>query len=125
MTSAKTRVLALHGFTGSPESFAELSRESPYLELVCPTLSGHGPNPDVSANTFGGELSRIAAWVYDRELAPLPVLGYSLGARVALGLCIGYPDLFTSAVLIGVNPGISDASELEARERWERELFTL
>jgi 2-succinyl-6-hydroxy-2,4-cyclohexadiene-1-carboxylate synthase len=48
------------------------------------------------------------------------VLGYSLGARVALGLCLEYPELFSRAALIGVNPGITEPSERTERVRWEQ-----
>jgi 2-succinyl-6-hydroxy-2,4-cyclohexadiene-1-carboxylate synthase len=119
------RVLALHGFTGAPESFAGLSTASRRLELLCPALCGHGPSPALDAHDFSGELARLAAWVRARSNEPLPVLGYSLGARVALGLCLTYPELFSRAVLIGVHPGIADDQERSERVRWEESLIRL
>jgi 2-succinyl-6-hydroxy-2,4-cyclohexadiene-1-carboxylate synthase len=55
-------------------------------------------------------------------------VGYSLGARLALGLLVRHPDLFTSATLIGVNPGLVDPDARAARaardEEWARLLET-
>jgi 2-succinyl-6-hydroxy-2,4-cyclohexadiene-1-carboxylate synthase len=50
------------------------------------------------------------------------VLGYSLGARVTLGLLVHHPGLLAAAALIGVNPGLDDVEERAARiaadDRW-------
>lgn len=120
-----TQLLALHGFTGAPASFEGLAERHPGLALLCPALCGHGPAADLSASDFDAELERLATWTRARARGPLPVLGYSLGARVALGLCLAHPELFSKAVLIGVNPGLDEAGERAERARWEAEWIDL
>ncbi len=83
------RVAYLHGFLGSPALWGTHA------------LPGHGGGP-VRAS-WQDNLEAVAAAIDDVDA----VVGYSLGARVATGLVIG--GFVPRAVLISVNPGISDA----------------
>jgi 2-succinyl-6-hydroxy-2,4-cyclohexadiene-1-carboxylate synthase len=116
------RVL-LHGFSGSPRSWdAVRAHFEPTAEAIALPLLGHSPEvlsgPEV---TFEDEVGRIAREI--RRLgSPADLVGYSLGARVALGIMVRHPDIARRAVLVGVNPGLPDeASRTErarADERW-------
>ncbi len=82
------RVAYLHGFLGSPAIWGSHA------------LPGHGGAP-VRA-TWQENLQTVAAAIGDVDA----VVGYSLGARVATGLVVG--GFVPRAILISVNPGISD-----------------
>lgn len=120
--------ILLHGFTGSPRSW-DLVRSDPAMplgEVHTVTLHGHGPDWRAQVSTdFEDELRRIAESL--RALpAPRLVCGYSLGARVSLGLLLHYPELFQAAVLIGVHPGLADeASRAERRATDSKRAETL
>jgi 2-succinyl-6-hydroxy-2,4-cyclohexadiene-1-carboxylate synthase len=77
-------------------------------------LPGHRGGGEV-ADDWAGNLAAIAARIGRREV----VVGYSLGARVALGLvAAGHA---ARAILISVNPGIDDAERAGRRAgdaRW-------
>ena len=45
------------------------------------------------------------------------LVGYSMGARLSIGLAAMYPDRIKSTILIGATAGISDESERAARRR--------
>jgi 2-succinyl-6-hydroxy-2,4-cyclohexadiene-1-carboxylate synthase len=120
-------VVLIHGFTGSPASFAELARRlvarRPGVRLYCPTLLGHagacaGPHPE----RFEQEVDRLASAIDRARFAGSHLCGYSLGARVALGLLARHAYLFSGATLIGVHPGLPRLEERAARvgsdERW-------
>lgn len=100
------RVAFLHGFAGDPAAWdatlAELAVRAPGLEARAVALPGHGGGP-VPA-TWDGSLAAVAGAIGG---AIDLVVGYSLGARVALGLVAG--ELAPRAILVGVNPGIDDA----------------
>ncbi|MEK7703502.1 MAG: alpha/beta fold hydrolase, partial [Myxococcota bacterium] len=49
--------------------------------------------------------------------APVDVVAYSLGARLALGLLAHHAALVRRATLIGVNPGLREPAERSARQR--------
>lgn len=111
-------VVALHGFTGASDSFEKLKLQKRGYQVIAPYLTGHGPSPDLSSRNFEDEVARIAT-LAERFPAPRHLLGYSMGARVALGLGLDYPSLFRSLTLIGVNPGLDDQQAREARRAWE------
>lgn len=108
-------VLALHGFTGTPRAFASLGHS---IDRA-PYLSGHGPDPDLSSASFADEVMRLVRLIRSRFSCPVHLLGYSMGARVALGLLLEAPELVHSATLLGPNPGLKTEEERQERLGWE------
>jgi 2-succinyl-6-hydroxy-2,4-cyclohexadiene-1-carboxylate synthase len=90
------RGVLLHGFAGDPASWQDVAVDAERLAL--PGHLGGGP----LAPDWAGNLAVIAARIGRCDV----VVGYSLGARVALGLVIG--GHVPRGVLISVNPGIAD-----------------
>jgi 2-succinyl-6-hydroxy-2,4-cyclohexadiene-1-carboxylate synthase len=122
----------IHGFTGSPASFDELARRlaarRPGVRLYRPTLVGHAGAPaGHHPERFEQEVDRLASAIDRARFAGSHLCGYSLGARVALGLVARHAYLFSGATLIGVHPGLSSLDERAARvgsdERWCRLLM--
>jgi 2-succinyl-6-hydroxy-2,4-cyclohexadiene-1-carboxylate synthase len=119
----------IHGFTGSPASFDDLARRlaarRPRLRLYRPALLGHGANGangDRVVRCFEQEIDRLAQAIARAGFSGSHLCGYSLGARVALGLVARHSFLFSGATLIGVHPGLSSPAERALRvgsdERW-------
>lgn len=107
--------LFLHGFTGSPASFDPIAaRLASSCRILRPFLSGHGPEGRI-VPTFDAEVDRLAAFVRAEAASDLHVLGYSLGARVALGLALRAPELVRRLTLVGASAGIEDPEERHAR----------
>ena len=113
----------VHGFTGSPRSWDRVraNRSMPAGDCHAVALHGHHSGwREQSSTSFEGEVQRIA-----EQLQQLPgpryLCGYSLGARISLGLLLEYPELFEAAVLIGVHPGVSDPADRAARRRDDAE----
>lgn len=109
-------VIVLHGFTGSGESMAgvagALGIDRPVHRI---DLIGHGRSdaPEDVAHYSMERCSQQIMGVIDALALEDPhLLGYSMGARVALSLCVSHPERFASALLVGVSPGFDD---LEAR----------
>lgn len=129
-----TAVVLIHGFSGSPASWRRIK---PLLDAAshAPAVRGHAACQsgsasacgDTSAPTCGAfevEIDRLAAEIEGRVSPPRCVAGYSLGGRLALGLLVRHPNLFESAALIGVNPGIDGRQARAARRaadgKWAR-----
>lgn len=94
-----TRAL-LHGFCGDPSVWDGFAREGD----IVPALHARTVAP-----TWDQNLDAIA-----RDIAGCDVVvGYSFGARIALGLLVR--GVVPRAVLIGVNPGIADAERAARR----------
>lgn len=106
----------LHGFTGSPESYSRVVRRlGVERRALIPALTGHGGDwRGRAACSFEGEVTRLLDLHSDGE-RPRLLCGYSLGARVALGLLSRAPELFDGALLIGLHPGLASPSAREER----------
>lgn len=114
------RCALLHGFAGDPAAWDEVIDNWAMREAPVPiALPGHGTGPVLP--TWEENLDVVAGAIRGCDV----VVGYSLGARVALGLIAS--GRMAHAVLIGVNPGISDHEREQRREfdqKWIRLLRT-
>lgn len=118
-------LVALHGFLGHPDCFAGFQFDRHFEYVAVPRMLGHGPEPLPPAPDFASEVQRLLA-VAEALPAPRRILGYSQGARVALGLLAVRPELFHSALLVAPQPGYTTSEERLARraveDRWIAEL---
>lgn len=112
-------LLLLHGFTGAPASWDEVLPNPPPREVLVPRISGHAGEP-VAIAGFEDELRRL-----ERLLSGHPIwdlAGYSLGARLVLGLALRHPARCRRLVLISGQPGLQNSDDrarrLDADERW-------
>lgn len=117
--STGSSLVTLHGFAGGPESFDDLCLPEGAERWLRPRLAGHGFEPDRSAADFVAEVDRVAAWISAHTRDPVRLLGYSMGARVGLALCVRHPMLVRDAMLIGVHPGLEDLQARRERQLWE------
>ncbi|MBW1760398.1 MAG: alpha/beta fold hydrolase [Deltaproteobacteria bacterium] len=110
--------LLLHGFTGSPRSWDRVVDAAGLEQTpLMPTLVGHGRDWQVrEVESFESEVTRLVPLASSAG-QPRLLCGYSMGARVALGLLARQPHLFDAALLIGVHPGLTnEAARSERRQ---------
>jgi 2-succinyl-6-hydroxy-2,4-cyclohexadiene-1-carboxylate synthase len=111
-------VLAVHGFTGGGADFAPLAAALPELTWRAPDLPGHAPDP-AAPGAPGDDCGLEATLRYLDDLpdagVPEILLGYSLGARVALRSARARPHRFAALILIGASAGLADPAERAAR----------
>ncbi len=85
-------LLLLHGFTGSRDAWSHLRPLlGPRFQALAPDLPGHGesPPPDTTSTGPSRRCSRCST---PGDSSGWTSRGYSLGARVALGLALRAPD---------------------------------
>lgn len=124
----RTPLVLLHGFTGAPASYDATRRHLQTYDqdsVYVPFLVGHGaaavgqrqaaaPPPfECEVDLLGDQLCNLGVAQDNRAI----LVGYSLGARLALGLLAARPRLFRHGVLIGVNPGLETVATREERRR--------
>lgn len=120
-------IVALHGFTGARDSFSTVFESLPtFVRTLAVRLPGHHADVPVAAG-FVANVDVVAHALSNRLLPTLGVsrchvLGYSLGARIALGLAARYPSVVAQLTLIGVHPGLVSESQrvrrIAADRRW-------
>jgi 2-succinyl-6-hydroxy-2,4-cyclohexadiene-1-carboxylate synthase len=153
-----TTYALLHGFMGSAENWrpvgerlAAAGSEGLHTRAVALDIYGHfdperaaddpatadlaGPRSD-SSSVWKNEVTRLADRLWSLP-SPVHLVGYSLGARLALAVLCDHSELFVRgpvrfATLIGVNPGLPgdpddvvEGSEREARIAADEEWATL
>ncbi len=111
-------LLLLHGFTGSSRSWSEhLPALQADFDALALDLPGHGGRTGaMSVEDTAHAVAKLA------QGGPVHVLGYSLGARIALRLAVAHPQVVDRLVLESPSAGIADAGEREARRRADVQL---
>lgn len=112
-------LVALHGFTLTGEQFASASSLLGHT-VIAPDLPGHGRN--AAASTRLTDVIDLVASVVASVGAPVPVMGYSQGARIALLTALDRPTGMSGLVLVSANAGIDDTHERSARARSDTRL---
>jgi 2-succinyl-6-hydroxy-2,4-cyclohexadiene-1-carboxylate synthase len=116
-------LLLLHGFTQDRSSFAHLrERLTPSADVVVVDLPGHGETPFHQDTTFASTLGELVALLDALGLAEVDVAGYSLGARVALGLAVEAPARLRRMVLESGSPGLRRRRDRGVRRRQDEAL---
>ena len=116
-------LLLLHGFTGSGATW------TPHLPVlgrdrrtITVDLLGHGESDAPPSVRHAVELQAadLAAILHRLDAAPADVIGYSLGARVALRLAIDSPGVVDRLILESPTAGIADSQERATRRDSDR-----
>jgi len=119
-------LMILHGYTGSARSMQRVSQGlADQYETIVPDLPGHGRSVgEAVAAGYGFEqcVRDLVATLESAGHERAHWLGYSMGARLALGCAVRYPNSVASLVLIGARAGIADAGERESRRRADESL---
>jgi len=107
-------LVVLHGFTGCAETMGGVSEALAGGWWVHAfDLVGHGES-DAPESGEWYSMERCVAQVLSAMdslgLGRAHFLGYSMGARVALSLALAAPRRVSSLVLVGVSPGLEDAT---------------
>lgn len=112
-------VAFVHGFTQTRESWRPIAtRFSATKRVMLIDLPGHGSSTDNADDL--PHAGRLLA-----DLCPTDVVvGYSMGARVALHAAIQPGSAFRGLVLIGAHPGIESNAERDARRIRDNDLAT-
>lgn len=115
------RRIWLHGFLGAPADWDEVrARLGPAPGAEClPTLPGHGTRPAPVPERLEGWLEALLEELGGDD--PLELIGYSLGARLALRLALRLPGRVRRLALLGAGVGLSGTQERTRRAHLDDE----
>jgi len=112
-------VVALHGFTHDRTAFRHLEPMlGGSLQVIAVDLPGHGETPLPERAGRDGFMETVDALVRLLDtlgLRQAALLGYSQGARLALGAALHAPDRFARLVLESGSPGLHRRQERAER----------
>ncbi|WP_314063221.1 2-succinyl-6-hydroxy-2,4-cyclohexadiene-1-carboxylate synthase [uncultured Vagococcus sp.] len=108
--SSRPTLLCLHGFTGTSETFRQIAEEIPEYNLLAIDLIGHGQTESL-VHPYRYQLTSLIqdlkGLMDHLNLTSFALLGYSMGARVALSFALTYPESITHLILESGSPGLS------------------
>jgi 2-succinyl-6-hydroxy-2,4-cyclohexadiene-1-carboxylate synthase len=112
-------LVLLHGFTGRGTSWSGLlpSLRRGHRSIVLDLL-GHGRSDapaDPARYAVDCQAADVAAILARLAAIPADVIGYSMGARIALRLAVDHPSAVDRLILESPSPGILDPDERAAR----------
>lgn len=117
--------LFLHGFMGTHRDYLQVAQHLPGT-VISPDLLGHGATQATCEQSFSMAaqvevLHTIVARVV-KTTAPINLVGYSMGARLAIGYAATYPATVARLIVEGGRPGMATADERLARQTHDQEL---
>lgn len=115
--------ILLHGFTGAASSWSAVAERLPG-PVAGLHLPGHHPDAPVPAD-FRAGVAWIIEALADAGVERARLVGYSLGARAALGVSAEHPAWVESVDLIGVRTGLTTEAERALRRRADRRWIEL
>lgn len=111
-------LLLLHGFTGRATAWGSHATALARLfRVITVDLPGHGRTARAGPDRLTVERTAddLAAILQRTDAVPADVLGYSLGARIALRLAVAHPSVVRRVVLESPSAGLPTAAERAAR----------
>jgi len=121
-------LLLLHGFTGSGATWTpHLPALAPQVTAVAVDLIGHGgSDAPVDPLHYRMDAQVRDLWGLADALGfaqtPIGILGYSMGARVALQMTAAAPARVSRLILEGGTPGLADDAARRARRAADERL---
>lgn len=111
--------ILLHGFWGQPKDWNPVITQLPLGERVwAPDLYEPGPlSPDKDLKTW---TDNFLAQVRSEAEGPVQIVGYSMGARLALNAIARSPETFSRALLLSGAPFLPQEAAAE-RAAWEKD----
>ena len=110
----------LHGLFGSPTDFAKVAKEvRSDRKQASMALPGHGGAPALEESpepAFQEVADGLIASLDALEIAQTALIGYSMGARVAMFIACTYPERVSELVVIGGHPGLTNEDERLGRQ---------
>ncbi|KAL6634634.1 hypothetical protein ACP70R_027305 [Stipagrostis hirtigluma subsp. patula] len=118
-------VLLLHGFLGTSEDWLPMMKAlSPSARVIAVDLPGHGDSQMLCRHVANSEQSPITVQAVADLLLKLMchitdgevvVVGYSMGARIALHMALNQIHKIRGAVIISGSPGLRDEASRRHR----------
>jgi pimeloyl-ACP methyl ester carboxylesterase len=111
-TNHRTPVLMIHGAGGSHLDWPAELRRMPEANAITPDLPGHGRSKGEGRDTISAYAADMVILLDALKLERVIVLGYSMGAAVALMMALHHKARVAGIILIGggaqmkVNPAI-------------------
>ncbi|USS88221.1 2-succinyl-6-hydroxy-2,4-cyclohexadiene-1-carboxylate synthase [Fructilactobacillus hinvesii] len=115
--SGQPHWLFLHGFLGNQTDFQAIQPRGTEAYITLYGFAPHDPVVPVAGFTADQQVQALASVITHLHFQPVNLVGYSMGARLALCLALAAPHLINQLVLESGTPGLAQQSARQARQR--------
>lgn len=119
-------LLLLHGFTGTAQTWSgQVESWSRGRRVIAPDMLGHGGSEasvDPARHALACQAAELVTLLDLLEAVPATVVGYSMGARLALVLAIDHAHLVERLILESPSAGITDPAARAERRAADEQL---
>ncbi|HEV7372467.1 alpha/beta fold hydrolase [Arenibaculum sp.] len=112
-TGAGAPLVVLHGLFGSARNWAMIARSlGDAHRVLALDLRNHGNSPWSERMDYPAMAGDVAGFIERHGIGPCPVLGHSMGGKVAMWLALQRPDLVSAVIPADVAPVPYDSTLL-------------
>jgi pimeloyl-ACP methyl ester carboxylesterase len=101
-------IIVLHGLLGSSRNWqsagAALALRGP--RVIALDLRNHGDSPWADECRVTDMVEDVVAWINQAAIAPVHLLGHSLGGKVAMRLAVDHPALVSRLTVVDIAPRV-------------------
>ena len=118
----------LHGLFGAPTDFGATASQVDGVRHAAMALPGHAHEPalDPESTPAFEELTRSLIATFDEmDIEQTALVGYSMGARLAMHVALAHPTRVSRLVLIGGHPGLEGPDTRTGRLMLDRKRANL
>ncbi len=121
-------LVLLHGFMGRGDDWATVAEAlASAYRVIAPDLPFHGKSvlPDAllaKPPDFDAVMAALATWLVELYPEPIPVVGYSMGGRLALAIAVEFSAPISYLILESSSPGIPTEHGRKKRRQSDAEV---
>lgn len=98
-------VVLLHGLFGAAQNWGALQKRlAARFRVLALDLRNHGASGHAAAMDYPSMAADVAETIASRALAPVAVLGHSMGGKVAMTLALEEPELVARLIVADIAP---------------------
>jgi esterase len=104
-------LLILHGLFGSSDNWVGIAKKlSGSYRSILLDLPNHGQSKWSDTFTYSTLAKELHDFLQEKNYLPLPILGHSMGGKVAMQLVHDFPDSFKKMIVVDIAPKLYESS---------------
>lgn len=112
-TSQKPVLIVLHGLFGNRRNWGMIVKQlSDAFRIISVDMRNHGESPWSDEMTYEAMASDVAALIKHLDIAPVHILGHSMGGKAAMVLALSEPDMVDHLIVADIPPAPRDSGLL-------------
>ena len=98
-------IVVLHGLFGSKRNWFSITKAlAPHHHVFALDLRNHGDSPWIDGMAYPDMAEDVASFIRHHRLGPCPVIGHSMGGKVAMLLALQHGELVERLVAVDIAP---------------------